>query len=345
MAKRNPFSAIAHGHDLAEAIVDAIREPLLVLDPDLRVIAASRSFYRTFAVTPRKTEGQLVFDLGDGQWNIPKLRALLEDIIPKRRTVESYEVEHEFPSIGLRVMLLNGRRVFDENGAATAILLAIEDVTRRREADREKDELLQAKEVLLQEMQHRVANSLQIIASILLLKARTVQSEETRLHLQEAHQRVMSVATVQEQLHATGLNERIEIGPYLTKLCASLAASMIGERRPLSIKVKASSGGATSSEAVSLGLIVTELVINALKHAFPEGNEGEIVVSYELQDSGWCLSVADNGSGTQEADGEPSHTGLGTSIVEALAHQLEATVQRTSGPQGTMVSIIAPAIS
>jgi chemotaxis protein methyltransferase CheR len=286
-----------------------------------------------------------VFDLGDGQWNIPKLRALLEDIIPKRRTVESYEVEHEFPSIGRRVMLLNGRRVFDENGAATAILLAIEDVTRRREADREKDELLQAKEILLQEMQHRVANSLQIIASILLLKARTVQSEETRLHLQDAHQRVMSVATVQEQLHATGLNERIEIGPYLTKLCASLAASMIGERRPLSIKVKASSGGATSGEAVSLGLIVTELVINALKHGFPAGAEGEIVVSYELRDSGWRLSVADNGSGTQEADGEIPRAGLGTSIVEALAHQLKATVEKSSGLEGTMVSIIAPAVS
>jgi hypothetical protein len=80
----------------------------------LRVIVASRSFYRTFAVTPRKTEGQLVFELGDGQWNIPALRALLEDIIPKRRTVEAYEVEHEFPSIGRRVMLLNARRVFDE---------------------------------------------------------------------------------------------------------------------------------------------------------------------------------------------------------------------------------------
>ena len=251
MAKRNPFAAIAHGHDLAEAIVDAIREPLLVLDPDLRVIAASRSFYRTFAVTPRKTEGKLVFELGGGQWNIPGLRALLEDIIPKRRTVESYEVDHEFPSIGRRVMLLNARRVFDENGSASAILLAIEDVTRRREADREKDDLLQAKEILLQEMQHRVANSLQIIASILLLKARTVQSEETRRHLQDAHQRVMSVATVQQQLHASGLNERIEIGPYLTKLCASLAASMVGERRALSIKVQASSGGAVSSDAVS----------------------------------------------------------------------------------------------
>ena len=210
-----------------------------------------------------------------------------------------------FPSIGRRVMLVNARRVFDEDGSASAILLAIEDVTRRREADREKDELLQAKEILLQEMQHRVANSLQIIASILLLKARTVQSEETRLHLQDAHQRVMSVATVQEQLHASGLNERIEIGPYLTKLCASLAASMVGERRALSIKVQATSGGATSSEAVSLGLIVTELVINALKHGFPAGAEGEILVSYDAQDSGWRLSVSDNGSGTQEAEGEP----------------------------------------
>ena len=343
MAKRNPFAAIARGHDLAEAIVDAIREPLLVLGPDLRVIAASRSFYRTFAVTPRKTEGRLVFDLGDGQWNIPKLRALLEDIIPKRRTVESYEVDHEFPSIGRRVMLVNARRVFDEDGSASAILLAIEDVTRRREADREKDELLQAKEILLQEMQHRVANSLQIIASILLLKARTVQSEETRLHLQDAHQRVMSVATVQEQLHASGLNERIEIGPYLTKLCASLAASMVGERRALSIKVQATSGGATSSEAVSLGLIVTELVINALKHGFPGGAEAKYWSATGLRIPGGGLSVSDNGSGSQEVDGEPAHIGLGTSIVEALAHQLNATVLKTSGPQGTAVTITATA--
>jgi two-component sensor histidine kinase len=345
VAKRNPFAAIAHGHSLAEAIVDAMREPLLVLDLDLRVIAASRSFYRTFAVTPHKTEGQLIFELGDGQWNIPGLRALLEDIIPKRRTVEAYEVEHEFPTIGRRVMLLNARRVFDEDGSASAILLAIEDVTRRREAEHEKDELLQQKEILLQEMQHRVANSLQIIASILLLKARTVQSEETRHHLHDAHQRVMSVATVQQQLHASGLNENIDIGSYLSKLCESLAASMVGERRPVSIKVEGTSGRAVSSQAVSLGLIVTELVINALKHAFPSGEEGEILVKYDAQDSGWRLSVSDNGSGPKDATDNPPHAGLGTSIVEALAHQLEATVQKTSGPQGTTVTITAPAVS
>ncbi len=135
--------------------------------------------------------------------------------------------------------------------------------------------LLRQKEILLQEMRHRVANSLQIIASILLLKARTVQSEEIRLHLYDAHQRVMSVATVQQQLQASGLNESIEIGPYLSRLCDSLAKSMVGERRPVSIKVQATSGAATSSEVVSVGLIVTELVINALKHAFSSGETGE----------------------------------------------------------------------
>jgi two-component sensor histidine kinase len=92
-----------------------------------------------------------------------------------------------------------------------------------------------------------------------LLKARTVQSEEIRLHLQYAHRRIMSVATVQQQLHASGLNESIDIGSYLSKLCDSLAKSMVGGRRPVSIKVQATSGTAVSDEAVSLGLIVTEL--------------------------------------------------------------------------------------
>ena len=343
MADHNPLAAVARGHTLAEAIVDTVREPLVVLDRDLRVITASRSFYRTFAVEPQDTQGRRLYELGDGQWDIPALRIVLEDIIPRHRTVEAYEVEHEFPTIGRRVMLLNARRVFDEDGSTAALLLAIEDVTQRRDADREKDELLRQKEVLLQEMQHRVANSLQIIASILLLKARTVQSEETRLHLRDAHQRVMSVATVQQQLHASGLNESIDIGPYLSKLCESLAASMVGERRPVSIKVEATSGKAVSDEAVSLGLIVTELVINALKHAFPSGEEGEILVRYGAHESGWRLSVSDTGSG--EATNDHPHAGLGTSIVEALAHQLKATVQKSGGPRGTTVSITAYPVS
>ena len=96
---------------------------------------------------------------------------------------------------------------------------------------------------------------------------------------------------------------------------------------------------------MSLGLIVTELVINGLKHGFPDGAEGEILVCYDAQDSGWRLSVSDNGLGSQGASGDVPHTGLGTSIVEALAHQFEATVEKTSGPEGTVVTISAPPIS
>ena len=140
MAGRNPLAAVAHGHTLAEAIVDTVREPLVVLDRDLRVIAASRSFYRTFAAEPGNTEGRMLYELGDGQWNIPALRTVLEDIIPRHRTVEAYEVEHEFPTIGQRVMLLNARQVFDEDGTGSALLLAIEDVTERRDTERENDD-------------------------------------------------------------------------------------------------------------------------------------------------------------------------------------------------------------
>ncbi len=128
--------------------------------------------------------------------------------------------------------------------------------------------MLQQKDLLLQEMQHRIANSLQIIASILLLKARTVQSEETRQHLQDAHKRVMSVASVQQHLRASGQGEQIEVAPYLSKLCETLAQSMIGDSRPITVEVVGNGDTVSSSDAVSIGLIVTEGVLNALKHAF-----------------------------------------------------------------------------
>jgi chemotaxis protein methyltransferase CheR len=189
-------------------------------------------------------------------------------------------------------------------------------------------------------MQHRVANSLQIIASILLLKARTVLSEETRLHLQDAHNRVMSVAAVQKQLQATARGENVTIGPYLTRLCETLAQSMIGDSRPITLKVQAETGETNSSSAVSIGLIVTELVINALKHAFAHDElDGRVLVAYQAAGEAWRLSVSDNGTGKTPDIMTDAKPGLGTSIVEALANQLGARVETTSGTRGTTVSI------
>jgi PAS domain-containing protein len=115
---RKKFTNVEDACALAHAIVDTVREPVVVLDQDLRVIAASRSFYQTFNVNPDDTEGTLLYELGDRQWNISKLRLLLEKIIPEHGVMEGYEVEHDFAGLGKRMMRLNARQVFYEAGEA-----------------------------------------------------------------------------------------------------------------------------------------------------------------------------------------------------------------------------------
>jgi chemotaxis protein methyltransferase CheR len=337
---REQFTEVADACALAQSIVDTVREPVVVLDKGLRVIAASRSFYSSFKVQPEDTQGRHLYELGDGQWDIPKLRVLLEQIIPEHGVMESYEVEHEFPHLGHRTMYLNARQVDYKAGAETTILLGIEDVTERKILENQKDELLRQKEVMLEELQHRIANSLQIIAGIILMKATSVESEETRAHLQDAHKRVMSIAAVQEQLSASGIVGPIHMIPYLRRLADTLATSMIGDHRPITIKVAGEGGTASSREAESIGLVATELVMNAIKHAFPnEQSDGRIVIAYDVDRTNWKLSVADNGIGRPDGTFAQSKTGLGTGIVKALAQQLGAKVETLADPAGTTVSI------
>jgi len=336
------FAAIPDAAALARAIVDTVRDPLLVLDKELRIVAAGRAFYQIFQLVDQDIRGHLIYEIEDGQWNIPELRAILETIANEHATIEGYEVDREFPRVGRRIMLLNARKVFYEDAGHTTTLLAFEDVTDRRAVEEQVRELLREKDMLLLEMQHRVANSLQIIASILLMKARTVQSEETRLQLEDAHKRVLSVAAVQQHLQVTGRGAPIVIGTYLTKLCETLAQSMIGESRPISLKVETDADTATvvSHQAVSIGLIVTELVMNALKHAFPgEEKNAAIVVSYKVSDSDWKLMVADNGHGKPDQSPSQKKGGLGTSLVKALAKQLDATLEIESDFGGTATTI------
>jgi two-component sensor histidine kinase len=348
MLDSQPFLENKEAAALAQAIVDTVREPLLVLDKDLGVLAASRSFYLTFKVAKAETVGRPLYELGDGQWDIPRLRLLLENIVPEHGVMDDYEVEHHFPGIGRRTMLLNARKVFYEGNSHTTMLLGIEDITGRRALEREKEDLLRKqqalvieKDVLLKELEHRVGNSLQIIAAIILMKSKLVTSEETRLQLQDAHKRVMSVATVQQYLHVSGAAGPIEMAPYLTKLCESLRTSMIADYRPAMLKVTSDAGTVTSREAVSLGLIVTELILNALKHAFPDDNktDRQIAVSFDVAGTNWKLSVADNGIGAPVGVFAQAKSGLGTSIVNALAQQLDAKVEVLSGVGGTAVSV------
>jgi two-component system cell cycle sensor histidine kinase PleC len=121
--------------EYAESIIDTVREPLIALDHNLRVVTVSRSFYDFFKVNPEETVGQRIYDLGNRQWDIPKLRELLEDILPKKVSFDNYEVEHNFADIGRRIMLLNARQIQRASGKERIILLAIEDITERREIE------------------------------------------------------------------------------------------------------------------------------------------------------------------------------------------------------------------
>ncbi len=338
----DPLGDPRDGHLLTRAIIDTIREPLIVLDKDLRIIVASGSFYKKFDLTHENTQGKLFYDLGNGQWNIPALRTLLEEVIPKNTTVEEYEIEHNFPSLGMRTMLINAREILYENHRRK-ILLSILDITDQRALESEREDLFTQKDLLLKEMRHRIANSLQLIASILLLKAETVDSPESRAHFEDAHERILSIATIQQQLDPVGRGEDIDVAKYLNALCKSLVRSMIGARKPITVQVIAGPGTVASDMAVSMGLVTTELVINSIKHAFPSGQAGAIVVAYDANDSGWVLSIQDDGVGQTE-DVTSGSRGLGTSIIGALANQMHSMIRTESSSSGTKVSIVHASI-
>jgi PAS domain S-box-containing protein len=337
----------AEAQSLALAIVDTLPEPFLVLDDSLHLLAASRCFYEVYGEDPTTAHGRSLFELSGGQWDIPGLRQLLRAVLPDHAGLKGFEFEQEFAKLGKRTIQLNALPLREETGASKMVLLAIKDITERRDAEQEKqrllehtEELLEQQTTLLREMRHRIANSLQIIASILLLKAGSVTSEETKKELRAAHQRVMSVAAVQGHLQASDGIEQIEMGPYLTKLGGGLASSMVSPERNTQIRVVANAGTLPTSHAVSLGLIVTELIMNALKYAFPDGHKSaRIRVTFEKAAADWKLTVSDNGVGRRQSQEAANSTGLGTVLVAALAKQLNAVVTEPPTKKGLIIEV------
>jgi two-component sensor histidine kinase len=340
-------------HDLAEAqalalaIVDTLPEPFVVVDDALCLLAGSRCFYEVFKEDPARARGRSLFELSNGQWDIPGLRQLLATVIPQHAAVEGFEFEQDFAHLGKRTIQLNALPIRDEGVSGKMVLLAIRDITERREIEQEKqrllehtEELLEQQKTLLREMRHRIANSLQIIASILLLKAGSVSSEETKNELRAAHQRVMSVATVQGHLQASHGIEQIEMGPYLKKLGAGLASSMVGPKQTIDIAVAATDGTLPSSHAVSVGLIVTELIMNAIKYAFPKARaSARIRVTFEKANADWKLTVSDNGVGREPSKAPKTSTGLGTALIGALAKQLNAQIAEPVAARGLTIEV------
>ncbi len=334
----NPLADTALGNAFTRAIIETIGEPFLVLDSELRIIVASRSFYLKFKTTPTETQGQLLYKIGNGEYDVEALRHFLKNVITERSEMRNYKIAHDFIPIGQRTLLLSAREVLYENSNHRHILLTIGDITDQEAADKALEKIAEQKDLLIREMKHRMANSLQLIASILTLKSTTIDSPEARRHLEDARGHIMSIATVEKYLAAPTMHEEVEVGPYLNDLCTGLSLSMIETQvRPISLTTRADNALVSSTEGISLGLITAELVINALKHAFPPASGGHILVTYKRGKGVWQLAVADDGAGFKEVVGKKE--GLGTTIVQSLATQLHAKVDIQTGKNGTTVSI------
>ena len=329
--------------DLALAVIASAAAPLVLLSGDLTLVAVSDSFCSAFGIDPGSVDGRPLRELGSGEWDIPQLFSMLKATASGFAKIDGYEIDLRRDGQKPRRLVLTAQKLsYGNGGSSVRLLLSIADVTEARIAEKLKDEMLKEKAILLQELQHRVANSLQIIASVLMQSARKVQSEETRGHLVDAHQRVMSVAALQKHLVGSKAGD-VELRPYFTALCESIGASMIRDHNQLSLDVAVDDSVTSADVSVSLGLIVTELVINALKHAFPGDRGGRIKVGYHSSGVDWTLSVIDNGVGMPTGP-DVAKPGLGTNIVHALTQQLQALIEIGDAKPGTSVSVVHTAI-
>lgn len=332
-------SVLAEAADgLALAMIASSNAPILLLDDQLAVIAASASFCDTFQIDPDLVAGRSLAELGAGEWRDLQLGSLLAATAAGVAGIDAFEMDLAREGGVSRRLVINARKLDYGDASNIRIILSAADVTDARISEKLKDDLLREKDVLLQELEHRIANSLQIIASVLMQSARKVRSEQARGHLRDARNRVMSIATMQRQLATSQMGD-VALRAYFTDLCASIGASMIRDHDQLSLSVDVDESRAKANVSVSLGLIVTELVINALKHAFPHHRKGTIKVDYHSQEQAWTLSVRDTGIGVTLGEGAP-RPGLGTGIVEALARQFGASVEVATANPGTIVSIV-----
>ncbi|SEE15346.1 signal transduction histidine kinase [Rhizobiales bacterium GAS191] len=321
-------------------LVETVREGILVLGPDLTIRFANRSFCDTFAVAPEDAVGRKLYELGNEQWDIPELRTALETIISGGKSIEAFEVERFFPSIGWRVMVLNARKVYQSGNKIQQILLAIEDVTERVRLEREHAIAHERIGMLLQEVTHRVKNSLQIIAAMVSIEARSHKSGEGKAALERVSHRINALGQLYSKLSKVDTVEAVDAATYLDELCRDLIESVNREDgTSIVLKTDIESEFLPTDRAIPIGLIVNELVTNAIKYAFPGDTKGTVLVTLKRVPGELRLTVADNG---QWVDPQRADSGLGGRLVDGFAQQLGGQVERKIDSQGTSVHLILP---
>src|SRR5439155_3275973 len=308
-AIKRGFQEAKEARDQAQAILATVREPLVILDPELRVVTANRAFYETFRVSPEETERRSFFDIGNHQWNIPLLRTLLEEILPRDRVVEQFEVEHDFAAIGRRTMLLNARRVLLSTGQPALVLLAIEDVTGAKHLEREQaarvaaEATTVAKDQFLAVLSHEMRTPLTaMLGWIRIMRMRKLDDVAAARALEVVERNARQQARLIEDLLdvsrivAGSLHleaHPIMVAPFVEAALAAMqpAAEAKGVLLRGDLDEKA---GAIRGDAGRLQQIVCNLVSNAIKFT-PSG--GRIDIRLARRGSTVEISVDDTGKG------------------------------------------------
>lgn len=354
----------------AESIVETVRGPLAVLDSGLRVRTANRSFYQTFQTSPTETEGQSLFELAGGQWNIPSLRQMLEDLLANKCPIEDYEVEHDFENIGYRVILLNAREILEAEGDGL-ILLALEDITGAKQAETTQRRALE-REHELNEMKSRLiamaSHEFRTPLSTIMLSAQLLSGNISQVSAQKRLNHQQRIEKAIEQM--TGLLDGIlNIGQAesnqiqiqrlpldLESFCRQLIEelqSASGSTHQLVFEISEQCRSA-GMDAALLKQILTNLLTNAFKYSAPQST---VRLGLACQNGVAIFKVADEGIGIapedQERLFEPFYRGqnvgsipgfgVGLAVVRRLVDLLEGQIAFESRPQhGTIFTVTLP---
>jgi two-component sensor histidine kinase len=320
------YRLLRTSHMQAQGIVDTVADPMLVLDSSLCVQNASRSFFETFKVDRYETIGQPLFELGNGQWDIPELRRLLLEVIPKATAVIDYRVEHDFPGLGPRTMLLTARTLVHPDNASHAMLLSIVDAT-------ERFQHAAAKDLLIGEMRHRIKNLFGVAQS--LARQTPTEGRSARQYKDDLLGRLGALMEAedlafvkQDETVLAELLERI-LAPYK----AGPAAIVIGPGPGVELPPRSLG---------SLGLICHELATNAAKYGALSMEGGEVRVSwaFDADKHELRLSWVERGG---PAVTPPASTGYGTTLIRSVAsYSLGGRSELDYAVEGLRAEIIIP---
>ncbi|MBE9599550.1 PAS domain-containing sensor histidine kinase [Pedobacter sp. MC2016-24] len=289
---------LKQSEEYLSSIVETIRESLLVMDKNYHILSANSHFLHTFKVSLNETKGKLLYDLGNGQWNIPELKTMMEEILPSNNPVLNYEVEHEFPHIGRKLMLLNAHRVELEGQFKDRILLAIEDITERKAIEQRKDDFLSIASHELKTPLTTVIGYMQMIKRMMPENASekfktTVNKTSTYVdRLNQLLSELLDVARIQTgniELH----NEPFDFDKMVADAVEGLQTASPGYQ----ITIQGNTGVIFNGDESHLIQVLTNLISNAIKYS-PEATQVEIHIS--MVSNFIKVSVKDYGMGIKE---------------------------------------------